>query len=352
MNESRRIDQPKERDLVLGRAMARALGDRAGATSCPSSEAMAALVDGAMSADERDSLLGHLAECGRCRDIYVTARELVQNTATVSNRKWYAASSVLAVAAVLVVALTITLRQSPQEKVQVAQRAESLSPAAVQSEKGNSHGVEKESGPVTRKEEPLPTAERLARQLARSGDPRQLALLTGGRDRTYGFAEKGDDTAISFRIGVSAMDLEIALLADDSDRAQAEANRLGSLLQALSGDDNVADLERLVEKLEQGGKPSGYAGGSGIVERALSRDKMVYARLGAWAEGARMAARAGNGKFFAGGVPTYFRKGLAGAGAPRGAAHALLELDCKVREPHTIDFGSVERELDELIRLF
>jgi hypothetical protein len=354
MNESRKSEtdpQLEERDKLLGRAIARALENGGCATSCPSPEAMAALVDGRARDDERDILLRHLAECGRCRQVFITARELMQDEAAVGNRKWYTIPSVLAAAAVLIIALTIALRPSPPETVQMKRSAETANLLA-EPQKGLPQAVKRETASVARKEPPLLTADQLARQLAQASDPRQLAALTGTRGKNYGFAGNKDDTALSFRVGVSAMDLEIALLADDSDRAQAEAVRLGALLQALTGDDSAADLEQLVEKLERGEKPSRYVSRSVKIERALSHDKVVYARLGVWAEGARLAARTGNGEFFAGGVPTYFRKSINSMGASRRAANALRDLDKKMKDPQKIDFRSVESELEELIREF
>lgn len=343
----------EERDKLLGRAIDRALEGGERATSCPSPEAMATLVEGSARDDERDILLRHLAECGRCRQVFITARELMLDEAAVGNRKWYTIPSALAAAAVLVIALTIALRPSPPETVQMARSAEPATPPIVVPQKGLYQAVTKETASVARKETPLLTADQLARQLARAGDPRQLADLTGAGDKNYGFAGNGDDMALAFRVGVSTMDLEIALIADDSDRAQAEAVRLGALLQALIGDDNAADLEQLVEKLEQGEKPSRYSGRSGKIERTLSRDKVVYARLGVWAEGARLAARTGNGEFFAGGVPAYFRKSInRKTEASRRAANALRDLDKKVKDPQKIDFRSVGSELEELIREF
>lgn len=202
------------------------------------------------------------------------------------------------------------------------------------------------------KRAPTPGADRLARLLVRTGDPKELAPLIGGHDKSFGFVGKGDAGSLAFRIGVNLMDLQVALLADDGDRAQAQAARLGPLLELLAATPDTAGLERMVARLEQGEKPARLAGSSGDLERLVPREQVAYARLGAWAEGARLAAKTGNREYFAAGVPRYFGTPVADRAVPLPAAAILRELEQKLQKPRSIDFEAVQKGVEELLQAF
>lgn len=83
---------PQDRDTELGRALARKLSSSKGA--CPAPENIALLVDGDMDEADRDILLGHLASCDKCRDIFLAARKLTREKSAGSSRRgWYVISS-------------------------------------------------------------------------------------------------------------------------------------------------------------------------------------------------------------------------------------------------------------------
>lgn len=109
------------RDEILGSSLSHALGQKSNDEQCPVPEETAALIDGVLVGEERDKLLGHLAVCSRCREAFIIASELVQPAVTVSGRKvWYYVSATAAVAAMAVIALSITLREPASDHRRLA----------------------------------------------------------------------------------------------------------------------------------------------------------------------------------------------------------------------------------------
>ena len=363
----------KSDDSALGAVIARGLASGNPAGECPALESVAELVDGSLTGAERDRLLGHLAICDNCRELFLASAELAKDRPAVDQqasgtRRNYIFPSALAAAAVLIIALTLQLRPLGSDKGMVAEKAEPALPRVALSEKSavdpppsegevriaKSTGAPVAAGRKTAvaREASTPDGKSLARLLVQNGDPGQLAFLATLQDKNFGFAGKGDAKSLAFRIGVNLMSLEVALLADDGDRAQAQAARLSPLLEMLAGTPDTAELERMVARLEQGEPPSRSAGKSGELERLVPRDQVPYARLGAWAQGAKLAARTGNRRYLAAGVPRYFGNKVADASVPLTAASALRELDHKLKRPRSIDFELVERELVVLLDAF
>lgn len=182
-------NRSEQRDEILGRAMARGVREDGAVTPCPSPEQMAALVDGSVSGADRDSLLGHLAVCGKCRQVFVTARALVQEEVADGGRSWFVIPSALAVAVLLVLALTLTLRQPPVEQVRVAKLEEPAgSPGAVPAKAGE-EPAKKAGRAAAPGKETLPTA-------GIAAEPVMLltmeeAALPGSK--SFGFAAHGGD---------------------------------------------------------------------------------------------------------------------------------------------------------------
>lgn len=112
----------KERDAVLGTAISKACKAKEKVGSCPPLEDIAALVDVTVSSEERDALMCHFAECDRCREVFISTREmLVKDTAGIGKKR-YLVPSAIAVAVVMVLAVSLTLRQPATEKVHVAKK--------------------------------------------------------------------------------------------------------------------------------------------------------------------------------------------------------------------------------------
>jgi len=103
------------RDEILGRALSGALEQEPKKETCPALEEIATLVDGSLSGEARDALLGHLAVCSHCREVFSMTQELTQR----DRKKWYFVSAAAAAAAVAVLALGITLRKPSSEQLKV-----------------------------------------------------------------------------------------------------------------------------------------------------------------------------------------------------------------------------------------
>lgn len=363
----------KTDDSALGAAITRGLASRQPAGECPSIETIAEQVDGTLAGVERDRLLGHLALCDSCRELFLKSSRLASEEPAVSQqadgkRRNYLFPSALAAAALLVIAVTLQMRPFSSDKGMVAESAAPAAPRVALSEQGRVNPPDesgqvsvaaKSAAPVAAGKKAVVASEgsahgsdRLARLLVRHGKPEQLAALASARDKNFGFAVKGDANSLAFRIGVNLINLELALLADDGDRAQAQAARLSPLLEMLAGNPDAPPLERMVASLEQGVAPSSVAGRSGELERLVPREQLPYARLGAWAQGAMLAARSGDREYLAAGVPRYFGDRAADSALPHQAAAALRDLGQKLKKPRSIDLELVERDLAVLLGAF
>lgn len=368
-NRLERAATMRKDDAALGKALVKGFASGAAAGGCPPLEEIARMVDGSLADAERDVLLGHLALCDDCRGTYLAAAELAgPETADAQQasgrRRNYLFPSAFAAAAVLVIAVTLQFGSSPSEKRVVAGNAvpavpRPAPPAAVkpQASPGRAVVAKSKEKPAGQEKVRLaaqrfaPGTEGLAALLTRSGDARKLAPLVGVQEKKLGFAAKGDPSSVAFRVGVNLMDLQIALLADDGDRAQAQATRLGPLLESLAGAPEAAGVERLAAKLEQGDSPAALTGSGGELERLVPKGQVPYARLGAWAEGARLAAITGNRAFLSAGVPRYFGDRVADAAVPPAAAAALRGLEQKLKRK-SIDLESVEQDVALLLASF
>lgn len=71
-------DAATDRDTFIGKALSSALAKTSSCEPCPSSEELASLKDGSLETSKRDRLLGHMAVCDRCRDIYLLTHSLSQ----------------------------------------------------------------------------------------------------------------------------------------------------------------------------------------------------------------------------------------------------------------------------------
>ncbi|BCG47819.1 hypothetical protein GEOBRER4_n2668 [Citrifermentans bremense] len=366
----------KKDDSALGKALTRGLTDAEPAEGCPALETAAGLVDGSLSSQERDRLLGHLASCDHCRELFIAASQLSEAPAQ-QKRHRLLFPSALAVAAVLVIAVTLQLRTVEPDRGMVARSDQAASPQTAASAGRNgdpppakemaqlpdanterlpareqiaSAAAQRRTGGVPQGN--APDGARLARLLMAKGDPAQLASLSMAQDKNFGFATSADASSVAFRIGVSLMNLEVELIAGDGDRAQAQAARLAPLLESLAGNPDRSPLEWVVAQLERGADPSTLAGASGQLERLVPTEQLPFARLGAWAQGARLAAKTGNRDYLAAGVPRYFGNKVADQGVPVPAVLALKELDQRLKRPGNLDLELVEKELLVLLQAF
>lgn len=115
------------RDAVIGRALAGRLS--AGEGSCPSAGELALLIDGVLEETERDRLLGHLACCGRCREMFVTVRELESEEVTgISRRSRFIVSSLAATAVLALLAIRLAPEWGQPARPEMARKETAASP--------------------------------------------------------------------------------------------------------------------------------------------------------------------------------------------------------------------------------
>lgn len=354
------------KETRLARAITRVLNTAAPAARCPELEEIAALADDALPEGARERLLAHFSECGRCREIFVATRELTAQEQAAGSGRRYLFPWALAAAAVLVLALGLTLKKGTAPEARIAEIEQAPPQRPARSEKEGVQVATAAVDPSGKREAPLSavprvapgvarrtpplTVEATARELFKRGDPRRLAELTGVQDKSYGFAGPGNRDRLAFRVGITSMDLEVALLADDGDRAQAQAARLCLLLQTLIGEEETAGLERLVARLEKGEKPSGFAGSIRGVERLIPPERLGYARLGARVQAARLAARSGNRAYFEGRTSRDLAVRPVGLKLPPRARGVLGALSRKMRDPQGMDLALVDADLEELVQ--
>ncbi|GFO55626.1 hypothetical protein GMSM_26330 [Geomonas sp. Red276] len=348
----------------LAKVIGKGLAEAGSAGPCPALEEIAALVDGAVTGAERDLLLGHFASCDSCRETFVRSCEFAGAGHAGAGRNRYLLPSAFAAAAVMVLALSVALHApggppagAPAAKVADARGGNPAAPApavAPASQPEPSPAASsippRPSAAVSRGGVTAPSASAIAARLTGSGGAAQLAVLTSTQEKSFGFASAGDPKSGAFRAGRVAVDLEVALAALDGDRAQAAANRLASVLQSVAPNADVKAIDDLNSRLERGDKANQFSGASTRFLAVIPAGEQGYVRLGEWAEGARLAVKTGNTRFFAGGVP----KALTAASlpdCPREATKALAALE-RGTKGKGVDLSSLAPHVDDLMHAF
>lgn len=185
------------RDSLLGTALAQEIGSPEQTGPCPSPEGIAALVDGSTEVGDRDSILGHLAECGKCRRIFFTARELIDEERAAEERKRYLIPSLLATAATVVIALTLTLTSGEPEKktTHLAKQEQVAPPTESPSEERLSNAGTEERPTPSPRSVAVPSAQGARRRAPRGGEAQQSPLILLSAEeasmpghRSFGFA--------------------------------------------------------------------------------------------------------------------------------------------------------------------
>lgn len=180
------------RDSLMGTAITREMGSAGQAAPCPATEEIAALVDGTITGTERDRLLGHLAECGKCRRIFLAARELTHGEPAAEERRRHAVPPLLAIAATILIVLTLTLTMRGRDTngVRVAQREPGHAAAGPADERPAATGAAKRPEPSRT----APTPSHAPAAPALPAAPAEPLVLLSAREaalpgsRSFGFA--------------------------------------------------------------------------------------------------------------------------------------------------------------------
>jgi hypothetical protein len=348
----------EERDELIGRGLSKQM--ITGATAiCPPMEDIATLIDGTLEGDVRDQLMKHLAGCERCFEVFQTSKELMEVEGTTAKKSMFTlVSSIIAVAAVLVIAVTISLQGNIPVKTNVAAvkdgTASKVQPLAVLpnlKDKTSLHTVAKVEAYV-----PI-TASDSADMLARADNIGHLVeSISSGSSSMYGFSGATPPDKISFRLGVHATDLELLLRGNDSEGAVPRLKQVIEFMRQL--DKNRAEVKRLAEiqgRVEAGETPHNFVGCTAGIEKGLvtDSDRFLY-HFGVWAEGGRLASISGNKGYVTARSISYVKLGVKGIQLPPGVANALGEIEAAVRRGELTDkdFVGMKQSFEDIVAMY
>ena len=307
-----------DRDSIIGGALSKAIANSPPIDDCPSSEQLAVLVDGTASETARETLLGHLAVCDRCREVYLLTHDLnVEAPVQQNYRGWYLAGGSLAAVALVLLSVKLTIQNPVMPSQQMAQvpteqQSANLSPVTP-------------IPPIASVQPPIKdmafSPASAALQLAKATSADNLAVAIGSPvSAAYGFAGSGNQQATAFRAGKELFKVELWLAAGDKERAGLAAERLLPLLRDVRAiDATPGDLFRLIET----GRVDDV---TRQLEASFKSSHGEIIRLGSWMVAARLATETGSDPYFAGNPPQQFLKQL-GTTLPPSARETLVKLD-------------------------
>jgi hypothetical protein len=276
---------------------------------CPALEEIAALLDGRAERHRRGELIEHLATCAACYEIFAgSARFLVDEAAragegrlaevvrlpaarTSWGGRWAAASGlVAALLAVLVL-----------------------------------------SSPLVERWRQPPTPARLAAALTAGLEP--VGALDHGWNYTRGPRAAAAEPRRAFRLGVLMVDLQALL---DRNQPSAAAASLPEAARLIAGvgvagpalADYLRELEGRLKAASHPPVPRGEASrASSYVAGGLPDGELPYFRLGAWCEAGRLAAAAGDRRYFGRAIARHPPTALGTLAAPPALGRSLAALE-------------------------
>lgn len=293
-----------DRDSIIGSAISKAIADAPLVGACPTTEQLAALIDGKTAEEERDSLLGHLAVCDRCREVYLLTKNLISDEPVQqSHRVWYVGGGALAAVALVVLAVKLTI-QEPAVSSQQTTNVSAQQPHIAQAIPSQPSAIEQKNQPPNI----AFSAAIAARQLAKATSADNLAMAIGApTSGSYSFAGSGNRDAVAFRAGKELFELELWLAARDKEQTGLAAERLIPLLRAVRSDvAATAPLDDLLKQIENGQLDDVTR----QLEALLKAPQKEIIRLGSWAAAAKVAVETGNDPYFNGNPPRYLLKEL------------------------------------------
>ena len=292
-NFSRKQAKKKEKDEIIGRALARAIKESAQAVECPSDEDLSAFMDGTLDEQERDAIVGHLTHCDKCYEVVLMAREMgeEEKEERPAKRIWFYAPAAAVAAAVLVIVFKFVM-QVP--------------------------------GPYS-----PPSSAQMVAALAKNTDPKSLSnSIRDERLVSFGFGAGVPLEKISFRIGVCLTDLDISLMAEDKPKSLQVIKGMISTLQPVEGSAEVISFYKDISgKIEENVSPKEFFGKSEKIGQFFKdKEVLFYLKFGEWTEAGRIGALTKNREFFDIRVADYFIENLRGKDLPQGLFTSLNEI--------------------------
>jgi hypothetical protein len=285
------------------------------AASCLAPETIAGLIDRTLRPDEHQQATAHVATCAICHELFLEAARTAADMRVASVRRFQRPVIALAAAAALVAALSLALRESTPVRTR---RADVPQP------------------PVT-----SPRLVDPVDRLGASADTRALAAAAWRSEGIgLGFGAVRPPSAEAILAGVRVADLEVAVLAGESERARTAASALGETL----GHDRYRSLrERIRDRAPDAALVR-------EVRAFLTADEEREAlAFGRWLEAARLAAVARNAAFWTDGTRAILSRPP--GGMPERAVKRLGEALAAAPPRSEADWIHLEEGLSEVLLL-
>lgn len=344
----------EQRDELIGRELTRQMS--AGATSiCPPMEELAVLIDGTLEGEARDRLMKHIAACERCYEVFSTSQELlaVEEAPAKKSSVTFIASAI-AVAAVVIIAVTLSLQGNNQVKTDVAAVKDTTGTQA--QTQAALPGIGKETPSAaggTAEGYMLPSASDNVAMLVRPDNVGQLVeSVASGNSSVYGFSGATTSDKVAFWLGVHATDLELLLRGTDRDAVTSRLKQVMELLrQVKKSGAEVTRLTEIMGRVEAGEALQGFTGCTAGLESVIATDAERFRfRFGVWAEGGRLASLAGNKEYVTAQSLRYVKDGSKGMQLPTGVGNALEEIEAVVGRGEFLekDFVVMKRGFEDI----
>jgi hypothetical protein len=345
-----------ERDRQLGKSLTGAIASTVSQEQCPSLEEIAALVDGTLQESRRDEIMGHLAGCDTCYQVFLSTKKLVREHSGNTSKVFI--PPLIAVAVVMAVALCVVLKQTGTENQTIAVRVEKDVPQAAKPGQETAPVLTAREGARPGKlKEPAPmTARTLAGMLASTIEPERLRKIPGSAaGRAYGFADKADTEVAAFRLGVSCTDLELALQLEDRESALMHLNRILSLLDTFDRKKrSVYSLEQARNQLEADAPLGKFRGVTDGLRAVFLNRPRLFLSFGEWCEAARFAAAAESRTFFSTTSISHLQNILPPKNTPAESVKALSTMLTQLqgREVSRSEFALLEKRITAVIQQY
>lgn len=358
-----------EDEKKLGQALSRALRETGAAGECPPPEDIAALIDGALRGSERDRIMGHLARCKDCYQVFSTASELVKGDRPPAaklikmpdrKRRYFVPA---AIAASLLLALSAFyfygrsfFTSAPGTVIATNEKGASTE-REIANPPARANSLPKPGHKNKVKEYTPPSSGRMIALLAENAGIKKLNGLADGNQPStaYGFSGGMSAGKAAFQTGAGLTDLEVALRAGDKGKALDIIPKIMELLKKSGGPDKlIAVYGGMKQKLEDGGSPRNFAGKDDNAERLIKdKNTFLYLRFGEWAEAGRLAAGVHDKAFFKTSDAEYFLKKMDGKGLPQGVTGSLTEIVKIVQQKPLNEkaFKGLEKLFGQLIEM-
>lgn len=313
---------------------------------CPPLEDIAAFMDGSLGKKERSEVMAHLGSCEDCYQVFKeAARELgetgVRKTTAIRRVLYFSVPSAIA-AGVLIFIMFRVMAPDPSGYRMAASKG--MARIVVPEDKETA---------AIKKSAAFSPADAV-RMMAENTDIKTLAKSVNDDPGTlYGFAGAVSVERAAFRIGVKVFDLDVALRAGNRKLAVALLKSIDSHLERMDGaGETLKFYESMMRKIEGGAGLEGLiAENSRLEDFMKSNDALFHMRLGAWAEGGKLASISGDKEFFDPDQMRYFREGLQGRALPKGATDSLEEIEAAVNGGlrDRSDFMQMEKHFRNII---